>query len=206
MGGSEADFDDGMTKTYVIPLNPTNSSATNIIIQAVPYPDIAESNLPPCWTLVGGTGTNKLSRQVDVSHVGTNVILSQAGPSLQTNIIIVASTADSDYDGRNDYQEFLEGTSPHNAADKAQVFLASWSFDTQGNGLSGGTNAQPWLGDQGQVPLVATNIQAMPGMIGTAALINSTNSTRLAYRDVEQSGSANFNCANGTLRFWFSPQ
>jgi hypothetical protein len=80
--------DDGITRTYVVCQDPL---LTNITVNAISNPNLAESNLPPCWTLVGGSGTSRVTRTVDVSQVGTNILSCSSAYTTFTNIIIVAS-------------------------------------------------------------------------------------------------------------------
>lgn len=101
--------------------------------------------------------------------------------------------ADSDYDGRCDIQEQADGTSPIDPSSVVSVRLGYWRF-----------NDTNWFGEQGQIPLVATNLQNVPSWNSNALLLTS-NAARLIYRDVETNGSANINCRNGSLRFWFKP-
>jgi hypothetical protein len=79
----------------------------------------------------------------------------------------------------------------------AHVQLGYWPFD----------DTNTWVGEQGQLPLLATNIVGIPSWFTNAVLIDSTNTAILRYRDVEPTNyaPANINCRNGTMRFWFAP-
>ncbi len=104
---------------------------------------------------------------------------------------------DTDYDGRSDVQELVDYTDPYNPDDFLPVQLGRWRFDN--------TNApNPWIGDQGQLPLVATNVVGVPGWDTNAALIDSANVACLKYPEVGTNG-ANLNLRHGTIRFWFRP-
>jgi hypothetical protein len=72
--------------------------------------------------------------------------------------------------------------------------LGNWRFDTN-----------TWIGDQGQLPLLATNVVLVPSWDTNAVLIDSTNSAILNYLDVETNGVANINLRCGTVQFWFEP-
>jgi Concanavalin A-like lectin/glucanases superfamily/Bacterial TSP3 repeat len=100
---------------------------------------------------------------------------------------------DTDYDGRGDGWEFLDGTDPLSASSVSNLLLASWSFSD--------TNA--WSGDQGQTPMTFTNLTGVGSWSGNAAQIG-TNSI-LAYPESQLYGNANINCRNGTVSFWFKP-
>jgi hypothetical protein len=76
----------------------------------------------------------------------------------------------------------------------ALMRLGYWRFDD--------TN---WLGEKGQTPIVATNIQNVSGTISNAVQVNSTNMALLKYREVEFSHSANIDVRNGSAVFWFKP-
>lgn len=77
----------------------------------------------------------------------------------------------------------------------AQQRLGYWKFD------------QPdFVGEQGQAPLVCTNLALTPSFDGNAVSINTTNKGgRLQYRTVEANGHTNLNTVRGALRFWFKP-
>jgi len=109
-------------------------------------------------------------------------------------LTVVLPTTDSDYDGRNDYQEILDGTDPYNPNSVLDVRLAHWPFD----------NTNTWAGDAGQLPLSVTNAIGVASWSTNAVLID-TNIAFLDYRDVETNGNANINLRSGTVRFWFSP-
>ena len=57
------------------------------------------------------------------------------------------------------------------------------------------------LGEQGQVPILATNMDVAASWSSNALVISSDAASRLVYRDVETNGWANFNCRNGAVRF-----
>jgi hypothetical protein len=46
---------------------------------------------------------------------------------------------------------------------------------------------------------------AVPSWNGTALQVAGPNPARLNYSDVEAGGSANLNCREGTIQFWFKP-
>lgn len=103
---------------------------------------------------------------------------------------------DTDYDGRSDGQETLaDGTDPLNASSMVPVRLAYWRFD----------NTNTWVGDQGQLPRSFTNLQGVASWNTNAVLVDNASLAVLRYRDVETNGSANINCRNGTVHFWFRP-
>ena len=102
---------------------------------------------------------------------------------------------DSDYDGVSDGQEIMDDTNPLNPDSVLQVRLGYWRFD----------NTNTWMGDAGQLPLLATNVVGVSSWNTNAVLIDSANAAILKYRDVETNGHANVNLRQGTIRFWFKP-
>jgi hypothetical protein len=88
-----------------------------------------------------------------------------------------AKFQDSDYDGRTDWQEWEDGTDPYNAGSVVQMRLGYWKFNN--------TN---WLGESGQIPLVATNLSNPASWNGNALGIDSY-STNLHLLNVDISGS-----------------
>jgi len=101
---------------------------------------------------------------------------------LATNLDTVGNTLLYDY---------LNGLGPNSVL----AIHAYWRFD----------NTNSWVGDAGQLPLLATNLVGVPSWDTNAVLIDSTNPAVLCYRDVEPNGHANINLRNGTVRFWFKP-
>ena len=73
--------------------------------------------------------------------------------------------------------------------------LAHWCFDD--------TNA--WVGEEGQLPLLATNVTGIPSWSSNAVRVDSMNQAMLAYSVVETNGNTNINCQMGSLLFWFKP-
>ncbi len=102
--------------------------------------------------------------------------------------------ADTDYDGRSDLQEIADGTNPLDASSVIPVLLAHFQF-----------NATNFMGEQGQLPTVYSNILNVPSWNGKAASLFCGVPAMLSYRDTESSGAANVNCRNGTVSFWFKP-
>jgi len=102
--------------------------------------------------------------------------------------------ADPDYDGRNNLQEYLDGTIPTNSGSVSNVMLAYFPFD-----------AANWAGNRGQVPISSSGVQQVPSWSTNAALVDGPNPGVLTYHDVEANGVANINCRNGTVSFWYKP-
>ena len=100
---------------------------------------------------------------------------------------------DTDYDGRSDSEELIENTLPLDATSFTPTRLGYFRF-----------NSTNWLGERGQTPLVATNLQAVDAWITKAVQVTNTTAV-LKYRTVETDGKANINLRSGSVRFWFKP-
>jgi hypothetical protein len=101
--------------------------------------------------------------------------------------------ADTDYDGRSDAQELAEDTDPLNANKFTRARLGYWRF-----------NSTNWMGENGQLPLLTTNIE-QPSSFDGLALQLTNSSGFLVYRDIETNSQANFNAHYGSIRFWYKP-
>ncbi len=149
--------------------------------------------------LIGATNSSLLLTNVQPAS-GSNysvVITNLAGSVTSSNatLTVMSWTVDSDYDGRSDAQEILDGTDPFNPNSGLAVQLAFFPFD----------NTNTWAGSAGQLPLQATNVIGVPSWDTNAVLIDSMTPAVLRYRDVETNGNANINLRSGTVRFWFRP-
>ncbi len=102
---------------------------------------------------------------------------------------------DSDYDGRSDLLEMLvDGTNPRDPRSVAAFRMGYWRFDS------------PLLtAEQGQLPLSSYAVSLAPSWSGTALNITSEPASHVTYWDVFTNGWANFNCRQGSVRFWFKP-
>jgi hypothetical protein len=79
-------------------------------------------------------------------------------------------------------------------ADPQNTRLGYWRF-----------NNADYLGEEGQKPIMA-QAALVPSWSGTAiAMTNTDASSQLMYNVVESNGQTNFDCATGTVRFWFQP-
>jgi hypothetical protein len=101
---------------------------------------------------------------------------------------------DTDYDGRNDFQEAVDGTLGYDPASAVRTNLAFFPFDE--------TN---WLGRAGQTPLAKTNLTLGDAWLTKALQLDNGTNGFLRYRDVETNYLANINLRNGAVRFWFCP-
>lgn len=73
--------------------------------------------------------------------------------------------------------------------------LGHWRFD----------DTNTWIGDQGQMPLLATNVSGIVSWSTNAVLVNSNNPSLVAYQAASTNGSPNIDLAIGTVLFYFKP-
>ncbi len=104
--------------------------------------------------------------------------------------------ADSDYDGRSDSEERMDGTDPMDPRSVKPVRLGLWNFDNP---------SDPWRGDNGSMPLERTGV----GYVELAPFVHGVELTTpgavLRYRDVEENGRANINARQGAVRVYYAP-
>ncbi len=89
---TEFDDDDGdpNTRSFAIYVVDPNHEPNVVTVIATPNPDINEPNdLPACWTLTGGDGTDKLFRTVDRTVTGVTTLTCTCGDSSKTTKIYV---------------------------------------------------------------------------------------------------------------------
>ena len=99
--------------------------------------------------------------------------------------------SDSNYVGRSDMlQKYVDG----NPASVVQGRLGYWRFDSSALYM-----------EEGQMPLSSNDVSLTPSWSGTALNINSDPASEVTYWDVFTNGWANFNCRQGSVRFWFKP-
>jgi len=103
--------------------------------------------------------------------------------------------SDPDGNGYSLIYDYTNDLAPDEITDVNPVMLASWSFD----------NTNTWIGDQGQLPLIATNIVGFLSWETNAVVIDSTNPAILSYRVIDTNGNANIDLRYGTVQFWFKP-
>ena len=73
--------------------------------------------------------------------------------------------------------------------------LAHWRFD----------DTNTWVGEQGQLPVLADNVAGLPGWSSNAVSVSGVNAAVLSYNVVESNGHTNINYQTGSVLFWFKP-
>gem|GEM_PF-1342870 len=103
--------------------------------------------------------------------------------------------ADSDYDGRSDIEEGVDGTDAFNPASVVGTRLARWTF----NGTLNSTD--------GRAPISFTPNSLVTSANFDGQAFYGTGTQRVIYRDVESGSnrSANLNTKSGTIRLFYKP-
>jgi Concanavalin A-like lectin/glucanases superfamily/Bacterial TSP3 repeat len=103
--------------------------------------------------------------------------------------------ADPDGDGVSNLIESQFGTNPLNPDSAVALPLARWRFD----------NTNTWACDDGQYPILATNVVGIPGAITNAVLVSGQSTAALNYPIFGPGGLPKVICRQGTVRFLFKP-
>jgi probable HAF family extracellular repeat protein len=111
--------------------------------------------------------------------------------------LTLASVADSD---AGSYSVIISNAVGQNSSSNAilsindDAALGSWNFNTKN-----------WMGDQGQLPLIASNVMDVASWsgAGNALLVDTNSAALIAYRTVETNGSCNIDLQNGSISFWY---
>src|SRR6185503_2551354 len=106
---------------------------------------------------------SKLAPQVDSDRDGLS-------DDYENRIGTSADAADSDYDGRSDFQELVDGTDPVDESDVVQVKLGAWRFDSLDFSESSGQN-----------PVLITNAVLVPSWHSNAVRMSAHLPASLVY-------------------------
>ena len=96
------DPDDPNTVSYSVCVDANDGTLT---VNAVPDPNVDESDLPDSWELEGGTGTGKLTRDVDISEAGLQTVTASCGMSSKTVKIYVVEVQGITRDGGSWFED-----------------------------------------------------------------------------------------------------
>lgn len=150
--------------------------------------------------MAGATNATLMLNNVGTNYYGTTytVVITNNFGAVTSVVasLLLDLTVDSDQDGRNDAEEIWDGTDPLNPGSVLPVKLATFRF-----------NSTNWLGDDGQVPLIAANMSTslVSGVEYNAAALTGPSSQKLSYRYAETNGHINLTLQYGTVQFWFKP-
>jgi len=109
---------------------------------------------------------------------------------------LVSLTMDSDYDGRSDAEESVEGTNPLDPKDFRLVRLSHWRF----NGANWGKS------EEGYSAISHAGATHPISFDGNGLMIGANGSeARFHVNSVEADGHANFNFRRGSVSFMFKP-
>jgi alpha-tubulin suppressor-like RCC1 family protein len=75
------------------------------------------------------------------------------------------------------------------------VPVGHWTFN----------DTNTWIGEEGQLPLLTSNVAGASSWSSNAVLVDSASPARIVYNVVETNGNANINCQTGSVLFWFKP-
>src|SRR5208282_5403395 len=75
------------------------------------------------------------------------------------------------------------------------VPLGHWTFN----------DTNTWIGNKGQLPLLATNVAGVSSWSSNAVLVDSSSPAGIVYNVLETNGNTNINCRTGSVLFWFKP-
>jgi alpha-tubulin suppressor-like RCC1 family protein len=75
------------------------------------------------------------------------------------------------------------------------VPLGHWTFN----------DTNTWIGEEGQLPCLVTNVVGIPDWSSNAVLVDSSSPALISYNVVETNGHTNINCQTGSVLFWFRP-
>ncbi len=170
------------------------------VASGYPYPAI--SSQPQSQTIAAGstaffpmTAINTVSYQWQLN--GANLTDCDRITGTTSNLLSVADVSDADAGSysvtlSNAVGSLTSANALLTINDAAELGL--WYFDTAN-----------WAGMQGQLPLLANNVQAVMAWSTNGLQIDSASAAQLVYRDVETNGSANICCRVGSVILWFNP-
>jgi len=152
---------------------------------------VALTNAPVVFTVTNGTAllaattndtpvTSLTLRSDTNGNVSVWVYFPPAGSNPPDSTILASA-----FSGSNSVAVILNEYVP----------LAHWTFN----------DTNTWIGEGGQLPLLATNVAGVPSWSSNAVLVDSISPASLSYNVVETNGNTNINCQTGSMLFWFKP-
>jgi hypothetical protein len=138
--------DDGINKTYMVCVVPTNAPDTNITVVASPDPGMYDKFLPAGWQMTGGLATtnsdtndcfiSRTKQLVDITKPGTNIVTCVSGCSHKkvtiiaqlvtlglANTNVMVNNDDDNNDGTNDVDDPISGPGSYVAGESDLIPL-----------------------------------------------------------------------------------
>jgi alpha-tubulin suppressor-like RCC1 family protein len=162
-----------------------------VIIGVTDANSVALTNAPVTFTVTNGTALLALA----TSDVPTNTLSLRTDTNGQASAWVYFPPSSSNPPDSTIEVTAFSGANSNAIIVNEHVVLGHWRFND--------TNS--WIGEEGQLPLLATNVVGVPSWSKNAALLDSTNPALLVHRVVETNGNANINFQQGSVQFWFKP-
>jgi hypothetical protein len=151
----------------------------------------AVTNAPVVFAVANGTALLAAT----TNDAPTNTLSFQTDSNGQASVWIYFPPAGSNPADSTIVVSACSGTNTVTTNVNEYVLLAHWTFD----------DTNTWVGQEGQLPLLANNLAGVPSWSSNAVLVDSASPALLAYNVVETNGSPNINCQTGSVLFYFKP-
>ncbi|MGP8218816.1 MAG: immunoglobulin domain-containing protein [Limisphaerales bacterium] len=162
-----------------------------VTIRATDTNSFALSNAPVVFTVVNGTA--QVAATTNDTPVTSLALLT--GPDGQVSAWVYFPPSSSNSPDSTIMASATSGTNIVAVIVNESVPLGHWRFD----------DTNTWIGEEGQLPLLATNVVGIPSWSSNAVLVDSISPASLSYNVVEANGNTNITCQAGSVRFWFKP-
>ena len=149
------------------------------------------TNAPVLFTVTNGTAL--LAATTNDIPVSTLYLRSDSNGRASVWVYFPPSTSDSR--DSTILASAISGTNSTAVVVNEFVPLGHWSFN----------DTNTWMGEAGQLPMLASNLAGIRSWSSNAVLVESGNPALLAYNVVETDGNTNINCRTGSVLFWFKP-
>ena len=162
-----------------------------VVIQVKDYYSAILTNAPITFTVTNGTAllaaatnetpSSSVSVKTDTNGQAVAWVYFPAAATNPPDSTIVASA--------------FSGTNSTAIVVNEFVPLGHWTFN----------NTNTWIGQEGQLPLLATNVVGVTSWSSNAILTESASLALISYHVIETNGSTNITCQTGSTSFWFQP-
>ena len=151
----------------------------------------ALDNAPISFVVTNGTALLAAT----TNDVPTNSIVLRTDSSGQVSAWVYFPASSSSPADSTILASAFSGTNSVAVILNEYVPQAHWCFN----------NTNTWVGEGGQLPLLATNLVGVLSWSSNAVQIDNSDPAFLSYNVVETNGDTNITCQTGSLRFWFKP-